>query len=137
MKGLFDALASDEPLDRFVYDAENDVLRHERTQDVQPFLEQNRRLQNDGDGYSQSRELRRIASIPNIVVEQWMQQGVNIFDEADWPKIAALLDSPEYAYLRTAPGRIGRGRGRSYFTLEGVRRSTAEQIQRLHRGVRG
>ena len=49
--------------------------------------------------------MRKVAEIPAIVVEQWMKMGINIFDRNDAKKIQQMLNSNEYAYLRTSPGK--------------------------------
>ncbi|GAG52779.1 unnamed protein product, partial [marine sediment metagenome] len=48
------------------------------------------------------------ASIPLVVVEQWMKEGINMLrpTEEDKKKIRQKLNDPEFRYLRTAPGRI-------------------------------
>lgn len=71
-----------------------------------PILEENKRLQTMNDGYSPSRDIRRVASIPKIVVEQWMKEGVNIFDRNCRAEIKRRLNDPENLWLRTAPGRV-------------------------------
>jgi hypothetical protein len=43
---------------------EDGKIIERKTQDVEPIIKRNKYLQNDGDGYSPSRELRRAASIP-------------------------------------------------------------------------
>jgi hypothetical protein len=49
----------------------------------------------------------RAASIPNIICEKWLkEEGIDIFNEEDWPKIQAKLNSEEYKFLRTSPGKI-------------------------------
>ena len=49
----------------------------------------------------------RAASIPNIIVEKWKkEEGIDIFNDDDWPKIRAKLNSEEYKFLRTSPGKI-------------------------------
>jgi len=49
----------------------------------------------------------RAASIPNIIVEKWKkEENIDIFDENDWPKIRAKLNSEEFKFLRTSPGKI-------------------------------
>lgn len=83
-----------------------DGLIENRVQDVQPVLERNKRLVNDGDGYTPSRDMVRVASIPMIVVEQWLKEGVDIFDPNCRDEINRRLDSSEWAHLRTAPGRL-------------------------------
>lgn len=77
-----------------------------KTQDVEPILEHNKKLFTEGDGYSPSRELRRAASIPLVIVEQWMREGIDIFDPNCAEAVKRKLNSAEYAHLRTAPGRL-------------------------------
>ena len=79
------------------------VLRH---QDCEAILENNKRLYGLNNGYSPSRDLKRVASIPLTVVEQWMKEGVNIFDKNCAEAIRRKLNDPQYLYLRTAPGRV-------------------------------
>lgn len=83
-----------------------------RTQDTTGYLEQNKAEFNAAPSwrpYSDANGMRKVASIPMIVVEQWMKEGVNIFDPSPemQKKIAAKLNSNEFAYLRTYPGRVG------------------------------
>ena len=122
---------------RVGYDPDTDTLGIERIQDFDPILDANRRDMNSGlDGYTSSRDLQRVASIPLIVVEKWLKAGIDVFNEDDWPKVAAMLDSPDYAYLRTAPGRLARRPQRQVFTGVGSHRSAAEQAQVVERGIR-
>jgi hypothetical protein len=90
------------------YDEGDDKLVCERVQDVEPILESNKALQNDGTaGYSPSKDLRRIASIPLILVEKWLrEEGINVFDRNHWPAVRNKLNSPEYSYLRTSKWRV-------------------------------
>lgn len=48
----------------------------------------------------------KVASIPNIVVEQWKKEGIDLFNDEDWPKVRAKLNDPDYKWLRTSPGRV-------------------------------
>lgn len=75
-----------------------------RTQDVEPYLEANKRAR-DNFKVQRGSRLRKVAEVPNVVAEQWMRMGVNIFDRNDAKKVQALLNSNEYAYLRTSPGK--------------------------------
>lgn len=91
--------------------AHNGELVVKRTQDVEGYLEQNRREFNAAPDTRVSRNrsnLRKVASIPMIVAEQWIREGINIFDPSPevQKRITAKLNSNEYRYLRTAPGRI-------------------------------
>ena len=76
------------------------------TADVQPILDMNKYLANDGDGYSPSRELRRIASVPLIVIEKWRNElGVDVFNKDHARKVRQLLNDADWRFLRTSPGR--------------------------------
>ena len=100
------AAARGEVLTKWEYDASAGVGVIHRIEDVSPILEENARLYTLNDGYSPRRELRRVASIPKIVVEQWMQEGVNIFDKNCRAEIKRRLNDPSNLKLRTAPGRV-------------------------------
>ena len=79
------------------------------TADVTDHLEQNKAMMNHNDGYSPSRELRRVASIPAIIILKWKEElGVDFYssDPEQKRKVRQLLNSSEYLFLRTAPGRI-------------------------------
>ena len=76
-------------------------------QDSAPILERNKTMANANDGYTPSRELRRAASIPLVLVLKWLnEEGWFAFDPACEEKLKAKLNSSDYAYLRTAPGRL-------------------------------
>lgn len=79
----------------------------ESIQDVEPILDKNKALHNHDDGYSPSREMRRAATIPNIIIMKWRRElGVDIHNPDHWPKVKQLLNSSEWRYLRTAPGNL-------------------------------
>ena len=60
------------------YDEGEDKTYIGQVQDCEPIIENNKRLQTINDGYSPSRELRRVASIPPVVFERWLQDdGLN------------------------------------------------------------
>ena len=106
------------------------------TQDVEPIIEENKRLYTSTDGYWKGRHVQLAASVPNIIVEQWMKQGISIFRDEDLPKILAMLDSPEYRYLRCAPGRLSGRPYRCYLkasTPTGVKRIEPKGALRLAR----
>lgn len=88
------------------YEELTDTLIERRVQDVEPILTHNKALANHDDGYTPSRDMRRVASIPLVVVEQWMKEGVDIFDPNCREEVRKRLNSSDYAYLRTAPGKL-------------------------------
>lgn len=56
------------------YDDAEKTTTIETIQDVDPILENNKRLQSLNDGYSPSRELRRVASVPHVVILDWCKK---------------------------------------------------------------
>lgn len=75
------------------------------TQDVEPYLDDNKRALNDFQR-RRNETMRKVASIPVNVAYQWLKEGINVWNKEDHPKIQRMLNSPEYAYLRTSPGKI-------------------------------
>ncbi len=90
------------------YDPATDTTVIESVQDVAPILERNKALQgHDDGGWSPSRDLRRAAAIPDIIILKWRRdEGIDVFNRDHWPAVKRKLNSSEYRYLRTAPGRI-------------------------------
>lgn len=80
----------------------------ETVQDVEPILEQNKALQNSDDaGWSPTRDLRRAARIPDIIILKWrIEEGIDVFDPDHWPAVKRKLNSSEYLWLRSAPGSL-------------------------------
>lgn len=99
------------------YDAARDDFLIRREADVEPIIQLNKQLYNDGTGgYGPTREWRRAATIPNIILEKWLKEdGIRYWDPEDTPKLMAKLDDPEWRHLRTAPGRLSRRPVRTYY----------------------
>ena len=93
----------------FHYDPVTKQCQIKTLQDVTDILEHNKRLATANDGYDKRREWRRAASIPVVVQSEWLhKEGIDIYNKDHWPAVVRKLDSSEFAYLRTAPGRIGK-----------------------------
>lgn len=106
---------------KLVYDAHGDivsVVEHDEMagkttfaqfQDTQPYFEENKRLQNMNDGYNKSRDIRRVASIPNIFMLKMLREaGINPLDYFRKPRayktwLRRKLYSSDYSFLLTAP----------------------------------
>lgn len=87
--------------------ADPDKFAIQSIADVEPLIERNKALLNDGDGYSPSREWRRVASIPVAVINIWNKQyGCDVLAKQNADLFKRLLNDPENAFLRTAPGTI-------------------------------
>lgn len=78
------------------------------TQDVGAILDQNRAMANHNDGYTASREMRRVASIPDAVAVKWREEGWYPHDKVE---LAKRLNSSDWAWLRTADGNLGVSNG--------------------------
>lgn len=75
---------------------------------IREQLDFNKRAKLHNDGYSPTREMRRVASIPLALIQHWKAtEGWDAFDPANADKLAQKLMDPDYAHLRTAEGRVG------------------------------
>ena len=62
----------------------NDGVVQIRSLDVQPILENNKRLYNQNDGYSPDKGLKRIATIPTIILEIWTKEYHKDQNKGNW-----------------------------------------------------
>ena len=108
MKRIIDSEGGITSTFHFDYSSGKSIIQ--TTQDVEPILEANKIDQTINDGYSPSRDLKRIASIPLVIVQKWMHEdGVNFLALGKQEKAKYLrkkLGDPDYAYLRTSPGKF-------------------------------
>jgi hypothetical protein len=86
-------------------------------QDTESVLERNVAMANHNDGWSidgngkADKLLRRVATVPFVVMEKWKQElGVDYRsqDPDQQAAVNRLLDSSDWSKLRTANFRIGR-----------------------------
>ncbi len=90
--------------------ARNGVLSVYREQDVEPILDHNKRMQADGVGgwrRAGKTSRRQVAEIPNIVIEAWLKEGFNFFRCTE-NELRKKLDEPNWSYLKTIPGKLGK-----------------------------
>lgn len=97
----------------WLYDDAADTVTLRRVVDVAPVLERNQALHAMTDENARWGEWSHVASIPNIVLEQWIEDGVLAADGRNWTfkdNMDALrrLDSNEWIKLRTRPGSLSR-----------------------------
>jgi hypothetical protein len=77
------------------------------TQDVEPILDSNQALANANDGWSAAKDMRRIASIPYVVLEDFRKRGVNLLrPESDLETFKRIMNDSDYRKLRTADWRV-------------------------------
>jgi hypothetical protein len=94
--------------ERVVHDEMEDRLYVAHEQDISALVERNRALSQARDKHARWNDFERVASIPAVVVIDWMNEGINVMAPTaeDKRKIRLKLNSPEYAYLRTRGGRL-------------------------------
>lgn len=88
-----------------------DEFEYRHIQDIGAALEQNKAMRNHNDGYSESREFRRVAHIPQIVIEMWKSEGIDLYNQDHATEIARRLNDPDWGLLRTADGMLSVSNG--------------------------
>ena len=91
-----------------IHDEMEDKLHVAHTQNIKPIIEQNIRDANETDKHAKWGDTARVASIPAVVVMEWMKERINMMAPTyeDQHKIKKKLNSPEWAHLRTRGGRL-------------------------------
>jgi hypothetical protein len=90
------------------FHADGDKFHIQYTQDVEPIIEANKIAQQaSNNGYSPSKDLKHVASIPVGVILVWMERyGVDYATATDMEFIKKRLNDPDWKHLRTGSGRI-------------------------------
>lgn len=93
------------------YDFQSGNTVIEYVQDVDPYLENNKAQQLQDNAKQQIKNnWWHVASIPVGVQYKWMtDHGVNVWDKNHKKGVFKLLNDPDYKYLRTTTGNIGKG----------------------------
>jgi len=90
---------------------ENKIVVNEEV-NIDPHLKHNKILLNQDDGYSKSRDLKRVASIPTLALSVWAKEYNG---DGNWfalPKevqskiLKTKLNSNEFQYFKTAEGKL-------------------------------
>ena len=99
------------------YDPNTKRTTIENVQDADPFLEFNKSIANMESGGAMGLNMRskrqikkgwwHVASVPIGVQYKWLKDyGVDMHNKDHQPRVKKLLNDPEWAYLRTNPGRV-------------------------------
>ncbi len=86
-------------------DAADGAIIMARMQDCSPFLERAAQIRNHGNWRGDNNDFWHVASVPNVILEEWLRKGIRYWAAEDWPKIKQLLNG-EYKWLKTAPVTI-------------------------------
>ena len=89
------------------YDSMTDETVISYSADSTPVIEENKILQNDADFSKQGikQEFWKYASIPVEVQLDWLiNKGIDITNKDHAKKMFALLNDPDYKYLKTTAG---------------------------------
>jgi len=105
VRRLLEVDAASGMVEVFHHDPLTDVSTIETRHDCTAVIEQNKRLATASDGYSPSRELRRVGSIPLGVYLLWLAEGFDALDPNNTRELRRRLDDPDWRWLKTAPGR--------------------------------
>jgi hypothetical protein len=84
------------------YEERDGKIHMHYRQDVEPILEQARKLRNEGgpDDAWKKQGATMYASLPMVVVHEMQKKGINIFDQNDMPRVIREINT-NYPYLKT------------------------------------
>lgn len=86
--------------------------RFEAVAPTDPIIEFAKTLRNHNDGYTADRSIRRVAIIPEIIVQKWRnEEGLDVYNPDHADRLARKLNDPDWAHLRSADGHIGYSNG--------------------------
>ena len=88
------------------------LLRHTIDKsDIRKYLELNKKAYNavphkTWKSVMRKKNIVKVANIPPWLIIKWKNEGIDIFKPEGLERACKLLNSSEYEYLRTNPGRI-------------------------------
>lgn len=92
------------------WDPIDEVLVTHRVSDVEPVLIANQASMRKAQESPLRGDWRRMARIPTVLLERWLREdGIDFRTKQGWKRVLSKLDEDEWKFLRTSPGRIGRG----------------------------
>lgn len=107
-------------LQRMSWDEGSELLVIKSMDDVAPIIEDNKARFNEGEkSWTDDRDMVHAARIPIEILEKWrVEDGIDYRTKEGWQRVIQRLDEPDWRYLRTWPGRIGKRPTRSYPVTE-------------------
>ena len=99
--------SSDPGLETKFHDLGDQKYALEYSADCEAVIAHTQNLANSHDGYSPSRELRHVATIPAIIQLRWRElYGIEVWNRNHWPGVKRLLNDPDWRWLRSSDGRL-------------------------------
>ena len=90
------------------FDEQEQNLNTNYNKYVEPIINLNKEERNSFSGYNASRDARKVASIPLVVIYQWLAEDGFLFTQLPQLEqteyLRKKLNSPEWAYLKTSEG---------------------------------
>jgi hypothetical protein len=81
-------------------------------QDATAAIDAAKAMATHNDGFNKARDIKRVAHIPDIIALKWLnEEGWWVHDPACADRLVRKLNDSDWAYLRTADGRIGYSNG--------------------------
>ena len=96
---------------RYIQESDGKLTFHNQ-QNLNPLLERNKKLYTQNDGYTASRDMRRVASVPPIMLQIWAKEYNGTRNWWALPKetqkkiMRTKLNSSEFKYFRTSEGSL-------------------------------
>jgi hypothetical protein len=99
---------SDPGIKREWIDNEDGTFTVTEKEDLSALLDRNKQIQNNFDGYTPSRDMQYVGTIPATVHAQFLAKGIDLYHPAFEKELIAYLNDSDYRGFRTGSGRIGK-----------------------------
>ena len=96
---------------RYIQESDGKLTIHNQ-QNLSPLMERNKKLYTQNDGYTASRDMRRVASVPPIILQLWTKEYNGSNNWWALPKdtqkkiMRTKLNSNEFRYFKTSEGSL-------------------------------
>jgi len=96
---------------RYIQESDGKLTVHNQ-QNLNPLMERNKKLYTQNDGYTPSRDMRRVASVPPIMLQIWTKEYNGTRNWWALPKeiqkkiMRTKLNSNEFRYFKTSEGSL-------------------------------
>ena len=96
---------------RYIQESDGKLTVHNQ-QNLNPLMERNKKLYTLNDGYTPSKDMKRIASVPPIMLQIWTKEYNGTRNWWALPKdtqkkiMRTKLNSNEFRYFKTSEGSL-------------------------------